>query len=716
MASTKIVIPDFNFAAFYYPQILEALLQYKRRNVPELTDESEFEPSIQLLRAFACVGHLNNALIDLVANESALPTAKLAESVRNMLRLIDYEMASATPAQVELVYELAQIPSSAVEVVAATAQAATRRTDTQPAVYFEVNEALVCTPGNAFGAVFADESGTFTDLTAGANASAPFVPWTTPAIGDALYFGHATLMWDKLALGISSGASGITGVWEYYDGEWAKAEPDSVTVIGGDTLRVALNGLLGDSSRVGTTIRVTLNSSGAYEEATSQWNGSDNFVDVGLLGQSTPSTTTSEYSVGSDWTELPDISDGTNQLSETGDLEYSLPQSEERNWQPGVVNSQTMYWLRFRIVATSAPAGPTVATAALDEGKQYAIRLATQGVTTIEDPLGSSTGLPDQEFETSNDNFIAGSAIVTVDGEEWTQVGNFLSSTSGDKHYAVRLGESDRATVVFGSGNAGKIPPIGVNNIGVTYRYGAQHDGNVGANTVTVDKTGLTLVNKIWNPRSASGWKEAEGASESSLARAKVAGPASLRTLERALGPDDVELLVQRTYRDDLGSNPFARSRAIEEGVGPKTVELVLVLKGGGVATADQLAAVATWFNGDKFSSPPKPKRIVANQEVVPFNYTPRVIDITAVVTSKASATAIAERLRQVFQPEALEEDGVTYTWDFGGEVPLSRINHEIFKAASSKKVVLTNPPADIQLGPRELPKPGVISITVIEP
>jgi len=101
-----IEIPDFEFTAHYYPELLDALTLYKRRNVPEITDETAFEPFNQLLRAFALVGHLNNVLIDLVANESTLPTAQLVESVRTQLRLIDYEMSPAAPSQGAIVLEL----------------------------------------------------------------------------------------------------------------------------------------------------------------------------------------------------------------------------------------------------------------------------------------------------------------------------------------------------------------------------------------------------------------------------------------------------------------------------------------------------------------------------------------------------------------------------------------------------------------------------------
>lgn len=722
MPSTVITIPDFNFAAFYYPQLLEALVQYKRQNVPELTDESEFEPFQQMLRAFALVGHLNNTLIDLVANESTLPTSQLVETVRNMLRLIDYRMSPATPASTEVVYELARVFTSSFALIPEGAQAATQRQGNEPAIVFETIEALTIDRTDQFGSVLVEEPlGVFTDRTAAAISSNPvddFAVWATPAVGEAIYFGHSTAMWNKLASTLATVGSGIVGVWEFYDGDFLKTQPDSVTQISA-TLRFNLNGLLGTSTRAGTKVRVTLNSDGTFEEGTSAWDGSNNYVIVGLLGQSTPSVLATDYTVGSDWTELTEATDGTvNWTVASGSVEYPVPQSETRNWAQTIVNGFNGFWLRYRIVSATAPVSPVLRLVRMDTGKQYVIRDVVQGQRGADDPLGSSTGLPDQRFTTSRDNFIAGTAIVTVDGEEWTEVDDFLGSEPADNHYVVELGTNDRATIVFGSGLAGKVPPIGVNNISVEYRHGANIDGNVGPNTIIVDKTGLTFINGMYNPRQAAGWEEAEGSTEESLARAKIAGPASLRVRDVALSPSDVEVLALR-YTTPEGGRPFSRALAIEEGLGPKTIELVVVKKGGGLALAAELTDLDTYFNGDKYANPPLPKRVVANQEVTSFNYTQKVINIDATVSIRGAITSleIANALIRVIQPEARREDGVTFEWDFGGVVPRSRISHEIWDVDETKidNVVLNLPASDVVLGSRELPIAGTITITIVE-
>lgn len=720
--ATEIEIPDFDFTGFYYPQILEALIQYKRRNVPEVTDESAFEPFIQFLRAVALVGHSNNVLIDLVANESTLPTAKLVETVRNMLRLIDFNLRSASPAQVDLVYELAKVFSAASTIIIpAGSQAATTKQGDEPSRYFEALTTLAVTRTDQLGACFGEENGAFADYTAKANSAVTpgddFSPWATPAVKDKIYFGHPEAMWNQLSIvGMTTLAANIKGVWEYYDGNFRKTAPTSVSNLGG-SLEFDLTSYLGLENRQGTKIRVQLNSTTAYEDVFSTWNGSKNIATTGLLGQTTPSTDSTVYTVGSDWEILTEVVDEPNDFSNAGggEVEYPVPQTLTRNWITTTVNNVSAYWLRYRIVEIlGGTTSPVFQKIRIDKGKQYVARLATQGRSHTDDPLGSSTGLANQRFETSKDYYIEGTMTITVDGEEWTEVDNFLGSAASDKHYRIERGENDRATVIFGDGVAGRIPGIGVSNIFAAYRFGAENDGNVGALTVTTDKTGLSFVNSVFNPRPATGWAEAQGATEESLEQAKIEGPASLRVKEVAITPDDAAQLAKQ-FTDENGATPFTRAKPFEEGFGPKTVELVVVAAGGGLASNEQLEALDLFFNGDAFAVPRIEKHFVANQEITSVNYTPKVIDVAATVYGSVEVQSVINRLQQIVQPEALKADGVTFEWEFGEEVAVSRINHEIFETSESiEKVEVTTPASNVALQPRELPVLGTVSITVV--
>lgn len=713
MAAT-IDIPDFDFTGFYYPEILEALLAFKRQNLPELTDESPQEPATQFLRAFALVGHLNNVLIDLLANESTLPTSRLPEQVRNMLRLIDFEVPSASPAQAELVLELSKVLTLSTEVIPQFAQFATRSQGGNPAIFFEALTALTVSPTNAVLAL-AEESGIFADVTTEANdpttPASDFTPWATPVAGDKLYIGHAEAMWEQLDLLFTTPGGGLVGVWEFHDGNFDDEAPDLV-VDQGATLRFNINVLLGTSNRAGAQVRVRLNESTALQDVISSWDGFNNFVETSLLGQTSPSVDPDDYTVGVDWEELrldEDIVGAA--LGVSGKVKFFLPQTLGERWSQVEVNGVSAFWLRFRIVSVAGPTAPVFQTVLIDQEKQFVLTNTTQGRRQADTNLGSSTGLPNQRFETSRDSFVDGSETVTVDGDTWIPVENFLNSKPTDRHYAVELGENDRASVVFSDGVAGRIPPPGVNNISAVYRFDVVNDGNVGRETIEVDKTGLTFISSVANPRPASGWAPAAGSTPESLERVKVEGPASLRARQVATSPDDVETLTA-TFEDEGGSRPFSRSLAIEEGFGPKTIELVAVAQGGQPPSVSQLDALTLFFNGDRFVFPSLPKRIVANQEVTAVSFSPKPIDIVATVFGEFETAQVVNQLSRVLQPDAIREDGVSFEWEFGTEVPRSRLIHEIFETDQRiTKVILATPAADVLLDVRELPIPGTITI-----
>ncbi len=720
MATIK--VPDFNFSSFYYPQILEALTLFKRRDVPELTDESEFEPFMQLLSAFALVGHMNNVLLDVIANESTLPTAKLAETIRNMLRLIDYELKPATRAETDMVYELSRGFNTSFDLIPARAQVATRRTDggDTPLIYFEALNALSITRTDRLTAVLGFDGTNYTNFATQANAGTNFQPVGAGPITEEMkiYFGHDSVMWDTLSIIVAVQDADISGVWEFYDGNFLDAAVDSVLNLGFGQIEHDLTTLLGPQRRSGAAVRIQFNDTGAYEDVISDWDGLKNTATTGLLGQPTPSLNPDDYTAGVDWQELSSVADGTVNFSQSGTVEFDLPQDDTKVWKKTEVDGIEAYWIRYRIIEVMDTNTPTLALCRIDTGKQFVLAPVIQGRSVIGETVGSSNGEANQRFTMLQKHFILNSDVVEVSGEEWTKVTTFLQSGSQDKHYRIELGEDNKGIVVFGDGTSGKIPQIGQNNIVVEYRWNAESDGNVGSETLVVDKTGLTYINSMYNPRQALGWAEAQSASEDALTKAKEDGPATLRIREVALGPDDLEELIASIYVNDDGASPFSRARAIEEGFGPKTVEAIVVARGGGLATTPQLDALKLWLNGDKTSVPPKRKRFVANQEATPVNFEERFVAVNALVYAPEEVTrdAVVNQLALVLQPEAKKDDG-TWAWEFGGEVPKARLIHEIFKTDNRiTNVIMIDPASDLALGTRQLPKPGTFQITMIRP
>jgi len=695
----------------------DALIQFKRTHVPELTEESAQEPFIQFMRATALVGHLNNGIADMVANESTLPTAKLPQTVRNMLRLIGFNVPGDRPSKVDLLFEMAQVLASQIVAIPAFAQLATTPDPGQSSVFFEVLSEVPAGPTNVCTAVLAwDESAaTFTDHTLAANdptSGTDFTPWAAPAAGDALYVLQKDDLRDELDLALTTPGAGITGVWEVYDGNFKKTKPDSVTD-NGATLTFDLTAYLGLTNRTGTRVRVQPNKSTAYEDVVVYYQGGRNKADTSLLGQSVASIDIADYTIGSDWEILNPVTDGTGNLSGSGVVSFKLPQSSTKNWIKTLIEGTTGYPLRFRIISVNAPTAPVVSIVRVDTGKQYIVAVGTQGRRQV-DPVYSSTGAADQRVTLAKDHFIEESETISVDGVVWVRVENLLASRPTDRHYAIELGENDRATIVFGDGQNGAVPPPGVGNIEAEYRWGAHDDGNIGALTVTTDKTGLTYVAKTTNPRSGSGWRQSMVATAEGLERAKIEGPATLKVLKTALNGSDIEEMTA-VFEDAAGARPFSRARVIEEGYGPKTFKNIVVGAGGNQMSLGVLAELDLWFNGNQYTSPPKRKRVVSNHQVTSTNYVPRAIDVTATVHGPVTQEQVENQLKRLLAPEALKDDGVAYEWDFGSEVPISRLSAEIFKIDPRiTKVVMSLPVADVQLAIEELPAAGVLSITIV--
>ena len=483
-----------------------------------------------------------------------------------------------------------------------------------------------------------------------------------------------------------------------------------------------VNTYLGSENRQGTVITVRLNSTLESEDAVVYWDGAQNVIETGLIGQAVASLDIDDYTIGAEWEPLSGVtsSSGVGDLYPGEDeeqLTWTLPQSTSQNWRKTTVQGIECFWVRFRWIEAPT-SGPTLRYVRMNEGKQYIMCPVTQGLTFTDSPLGSGNGTPNQSLESSKANYIDdGNDVLLVDGVQWTRVSDFLSSSPTDQHYVVELtGDRGKGLVRFGDGTTGAIPAVGVSNIIWTYRHGANVDGNVGANTITKDQGSLSLVNRVFNPRQGGGWSAEEGNTEQSLQRAKQLAARLNQSKGVAVSASDLPPLTIR-YQDSEGSSPFVRAYATEEAYGPKTVGLVVMVAGGGQASSDQLLELATFFNGDATASPAIPSRIVANQRVTAVNFEPRSIDIDAIVYGTGvTKQEIENALSTRFQPDAVDADG-NWIWSFADLVSVSKIDQEIHNVSPRVRTVTINTPTqDVQLDANELPQIGSLNITVIDP
>ena len=358
----------------------------------------------------------------------------------------------------------------------------------------------------------------------------------------------------------------------------------------------------------------------------------------------------------------------------------------------------------------------------ISEGKQFLLFQVIQG-ETVSETISSSDGSPNQEYNLSFGPLIDGSLNIEVDeGSGFTRynvVPNFLNSDSTSRHLTAETNTNGETTIKFGNGQFGKIPSSGVNNIrAASYRIGADfnQNGNVGSRTIIINLAGISFVNEVFNPRPAIGFSLRQGTTPESLAQAKIEGPASLRTLGKAITKDDIEQLAIQFRSPTSNAMPIVRAKSISETFGVKSVELLVVGNSGNLLNESQREEVDNFFNGNKAKN--IIGSLVVNHELTTVNYQPRIIDIEAIVEG-GNEEIIKNALIAFLNPEAKFDDGVTFIFDFGGTVRTSLIISEIAGTdrIGIKNVNLIRPTTDIILSERELPliRPENIQLTIIE-
>jgi len=534
---------------------------------------------------------------------------------------------------------------------------------------------------------------------------------------DKLYIGHPDIMFDRLDFTLTGVTPSYTGVWEFYDPTTSSTNPDDVTVGVGD-ITFDLTTLLGAADVNGALVEVEYIPSGAKFKKFSVWQGGVNAVVTSELGQSSPSDDPNDYTVTAKWRPLDISTDntivGASSMAQSGKIEYTLPQTRTDSWYKFRLydhtdsEEKTAFFVRYRIVSHGGSSFHTVDRVQHTEGDHYIIIRLVQG-KTVEDTPFSSNGESGQQFVLSKIPYVLNSARVFVDeggGEfEWTVFTTLLRSLSTDRHCVVEPQTDGTAILRFGNGTNGKIPNIGTNNIRVVYRIGADRNGNIGANTLTVNRDGIGVFRTITNPRQGKFWIEADWASPEALERAKVRGPKLLRTMYRAVSASDVEILSQ-AFINQNGVRPVARSQAYEESLGPKTVELVVTGGGGAALDANEIEELQEYYNGG--STYGYGGILVVNHELTVTNYQPKLIAVNIQVEAFdiITETMVRQVLASLLNPTAVERDGRSYVWRFGQTVSLSKIESEVFNLSPGNifDVDVTSPSEDIALTARELP------------
>lgn len=725
--------PDFRWAAIYYPGLLQALLQLKAQSWPEHTEEDPADPVVQLYRMMAVVGHLNASRLDHVARELYLPTLQLRSSAIALGRLVGYQLATAVPAEAQLLATLSGSLATPTDLVKAHSTFSTTGDGDTPAVLFEhdSDNAISAGPTGVYN-LLEDDGGIVAPIDSLLPLSlfAGTAAQNTAAQNDALYIGGTDLMFTRVALTISvAAAQPDWWVWEYRD-DLRDGQPDSVVDNGSD-LTFAVEAVIGSVEASGLEVTVTCLRTGQSETVAVDGSGGTNEITTsGLLGQTTPSTSVADYLIEAEWFQLEDLEDGTGGLAEDGTVSFTLPQTTARRWAKSDPQGTGTagYWIRVRMFRNGTQSAPTLDAVAEPKKTTWSILWDVRQGQRVTDRIGTTdSGTADQGFTLSRSPYME-MVTITVDDDPWTIVDNFLSSAAYDKHVRLREEPDESWSVTFGDGTNGKIPPSSAPVVAI-YRIGGGDSGNVGAETITRDRSGNSKLRGITNPRPAAGWVAQEGTTADSLDDLREIIPDDVRTSDRVVTPTDAEVAAVAFNTAD-GSQPVIRALAVEEGNGPKTIQLICVGVGGAAPVQADLDELDDYFNGEQVGIQRVGGVIMANHELTAEAYTPRAIDVTVTVRvlsayytgAQASIEAALSSIltpiatRQILNADGVWEDSGVYLWVWGGDVDPGVLQGAIFTAVNGVVgSTMTVPAAPITLATGELPVVGTLAVTVQE-
>jgi hypothetical protein len=253
------------------------------------------------------------------------------------------------------------------------------------------------------------------------------------------------------------------------------------------------------------------------------------------------------------------------------------------------------WWLRARLKEDGPSGSPTIRD--LYPNAVWAV----QQETVLDDPIGSSTGVPDQVFLLRRAPVLPDQQIEVREfagpraGVEWRVVArelfphtprvieeieallrqegttteisygvlrlrrdtakqvtevwvrwqsreHLLRSGPNDRHYVL---ERSRGRLQFGNGTAGKVPPAGSAILARRYQVGGGSAGNVAVGAISQLQGSIGGVDSVSNPAAAEGGADGEG-----LAECRARGPATLRHRGRALSGRDLETMAREASPD----------------------------------------------------------------------------------------------------------------------------------------------------------------------
>lgn len=249
--------------------------------------------------------------------------------------------------------------------------------------------------------------------------------------------------------------------------------------------------------------------------------------------------------------------DTTGGLNQDGTITLHIPPRMERL----TLREQPAFWLRLELLEPrpgqpgyqDSPVLTSVTVQALGG------TVGAEHTTLVEDEdLGVGTGVPGLELSLTHAPIVARRPDehlrVLSDGTwtDWVEVADFSRSGPGDPHYTL---DGATGTIAFGprvqhpgaepARQHGAVVPDGARIRMARYRHGGGAIGNVPTNSLRVLRQNLSYIGSVTNLEPATGGMDPE-----TPANAKLRGPLTFRTSNRAVTVEDFEQLTRDASRD----------------------------------------------------------------------------------------------------------------------------------------------------------------------
>jgi len=187
------------------------------------------------------------------------------------------------------------------------------------------------------------------------------------------------------------------------------------------------------------------------------------------------------YSDGT-WVDFELQEDSTLMLTQKGVVGLKIPDNWPEN--PGNIftDEEPYFWIRCKVIRDGYEIPPQIDVVIINTVNALHKVTIENEILERSDDLDIntvSTGLPNQKFYLSYSPVI--NALLFVDEEKWTEVGDLDGSDPNDRHYMIERGEG---IIFFGDGINGKIPPAGCHVKAEVYCYGGGTEGNIKSNSV----------------------------------------------------------------------------------------------------------------------------------------------------------------------------------------------------------------------------------------